>query len=87
MLLRLMYANNFAFEHPPVSIGIDPDKAFITVWSRQALSELHDDIRCDWFDRFVRIVNSTRLVQINRHKPPARCYDCTSEARGERCYI
>lgn len=60
ILLRLLQANNFAFEHPPVSIGIDPDTASITVWSRQALSELHNDIRCQWFDRFIRIASAVQ---------------------------
>jgi hypothetical protein len=60
VLLRLLQANNFAFEHPPVSIGIDPETASITVWSRQALSELNDDIRCQWFNRFIRIASAVR---------------------------
>ena len=60
VLLRLLQANDFAFEHPPVSIGINPETASITVWSRQALSELHDDIRCQWFDRFIRIASAVR---------------------------
>jgi hypothetical protein len=60
ILLRLLQANNFAFEHPPVSIGIDPDTASIMVWSRQALSELHNDSRCQWFDRFIRIASAVQ---------------------------
>lgn len=60
LLLRLLQANDFAFEHPPVSIGINPDTASITVWSRQALSELHGDIRCQWFDRFLRIASAVQ---------------------------
>lgn len=58
LLLRLLYANDFAFEHPPVSIGIDPQSASIRVWSRQALSELRDDVRCAWFDRFLGIAST-----------------------------
>jgi hypothetical protein len=59
-LLRLLYANAFAFEHPPVSIGIDPDTAHIMVWSRQALAELRDDTRCQWFDRFIRVASAVQ---------------------------
>lgn len=54
-LLRLLQANTFAFEHPPVSIGVDPATGTVVIWSRQALVELRDDSRCDWFERFIRI--------------------------------
>jgi len=73
MLLRMLYANNFAFEHPPVSIGIDPDTASVTVWSRQALSELKNDVRCDWFERFVKLASVIHhwLHSSNRTTPLA----------------
>lgn len=58
VLLRLLHANNFAFEHPPVSIGIDPDTNGLVVWSRQASSELQHDARCAWFDRFVELAST-----------------------------
>lgn len=57
-LLRMLHANQFAFEHPPVVIGVDPDTSAVTVWSRQALSELGDDISCLWFERFVAIASA-----------------------------
>lgn len=58
MLLRLLYANDFAFEHPPVSIGVNPESGSITVWSRQALAELRNDVRCAWFDRFLQVASA-----------------------------
>lgn len=58
ILRRLLYANHFAFEHPPVSVGLDAEKHTITVWSRQALAEIYDDTKCCWFDRFVQIAST-----------------------------
>ena len=60
MLMRLLYANQFAFEHPPVSIGIDPETHAVTVWSRQALAELRNDVRSDWFDRFIKLTSTVQ---------------------------
>lgn len=69
-LLHLLYANQFTFEHPPVSIGIDPGTAAVTVWSRQALRELGDDMQCRWFERFVMIASAVhRWLDTLSHQP------------------
>lgn len=71
-LLHMLYANQFAFEHPPVSIGVDPDTAAITVWSRQALSELHGDIACLWFERFTTIASFVHRWLDAKPRSPSR---------------
>lgn len=86
MLLRMLYANQFAFEHPPVSIGIDPDNAAVVVWSRQALSELGGDIQCRWFERFVKIASAVRqwLDSAHRQGPAPHSPRGRGEKTGRR---
>ena len=59
-VLRLLQANQFGFEHPPVSVGIDDQTFAVTVWSRQALAELAADHDCLWYLRFVQIASLIR---------------------------
>lgn len=60
LLLRMLHANQFAFDHPPVSIGIDPEDSGVVIWSRQAVGELRKDIDCHWFERFMKMASMLR---------------------------